>query len=632
MSAAAGEQAEMTLHIGTGEDGQRLPHAVMTMTSVILAKKGAGKTNTAVVLAEEVRKCGGQVGVVDPVGSWYGIKSSADGEHPGLEFVVFGGDHADLPLEPDAGEVIARSVVEGRFSFVLDLSHLRKGELIRFMADFLTNLYRLNRQSMLLIVDEADTVAPQKPFAQEAVVLGAMQDVVRRGRARGLGVVMITQRPQVLNKDVLTQADILWALRMNHPKDLAAIKEWVDVHADPKVAKEMLKSLPDLPTGTAWLWAPDMNLLEKVPVRRRETFDSSRTPQPGEVLTEPKVMAPVDLDRLGKEIAATVQAVKENSPVALKAEVARLTGLLAERDKEIAMGVGVDVAAMEAELAEVRADRDRLQAEREAKVGGLMLVGARLSQVGSALAELREEFFRVIGYEEGEQRGLIQNPIATYPFVGLPAEVLSPHLFRPLADETAVHLEDVERDELKQITVPSKATESSVAGKSSAEGVTGPQMKILNAVAALKAVGVEPAKRLHVAFFAGYSNERSGGFSVPTGQLVSAGLLESRTGALALTAAAMKVVKPQPPASTADLHGKLQALLSNPEWRLLKVLIRVYPKTMAREALAENVGYSNARSGGFSVPMGKLVSMGLAESPAAGQVRGTEMLFVNGRR
>ncbi len=575
-------KAPVTLHIGTGEDGQRLPHAVMTMTSVILAKKGAGKTNTAVVIAEEVRKVGGQVGVVDPVGSWWGIKSSADGESVGLEFVVFGGDHADLPLEPDAGEVVARSAVEGRFSFVLDLSHFRKGELIRFMTDFLTTLYRLNRESMLLIVDEADTVAPQKPYGDEAKVLGAMQDVVRRGRARGLGVVMITQRPQVLNKDVLTQADILWALRMNHPKDLKAIKEWVDVHADPRVAKEMLASLPDLPTGTAWLWAPDMNILAKVPVRRRETFDSSRTPQPGEILTAPKVLAQVDLEKLGKEISATVQKVRENSPAALKQRIAEL---------EAALRSAKPSAGQEAEMSYLEVANRRL---------------------GSQVSDLLLQRDRALDYAES--------------------------LVQLLTESTPSESADLEEEASpKQVTEPKPVQAArampAVAEKVTAPpGLTGPQLKVLQSVAALHAVGIQSPERKHVALFSGYSNPRSGGFTEPTGQLVGMGYLQSASGTLALTPAGRKVAPPAAAATTADLHTKLQSLLSGPEWKILDYLIRLYPRSITRAGLAEKMGYSNPRSGGFTEPMGKLVSMGLASTPAPGTVVGTEMLFVNGRK
>ena len=230
-------------------------------------QKGSGKTYSATVFAEEILKLGQQVVVVDPTGAWWGLKSSADGNHAGFPVAVFGGEHADVPLAPDAGEVVALALIDGRFSAVIDLSLFRKGEMQRIMTAFLETLYRKNRESMHLIVDKADAVAPQKPFGDEARCLGAMQDVVRRGRIRGIGVTLITRRPQVLNKDVLTQADILWALRLSHPKDLAAIKEWVDVHADLATAKEMMASLPSLPIGTAWVWAPSFDLLRHVPVR-----------------------------------------------------------------------------------------------------------------------------------------------------------------------------------------------------------------------------------------------------------------------------------------------------------------------------------------------------------------------------
>jgi hypothetical protein len=139
---------------------------------------------------------------------------------------------------------------------------------------------------------------------------------------------MITQRPQVLNKDVLTQADMLVALRMNHPKDLAAVKEWVDVHSDPAAAKEMIQSLPSLPIGTAWFWAPGSELMQKTKVRLRETFDSSATPKPGQRVKAPKALATVDIEELGAEISATVQRAKENSPAELKAKIRKLEGEL----------------------------------------------------------------------------------------------------------------------------------------------------------------------------------------------------------------------------------------------------------------------------------------------------------------
>ena len=66
-------------------------------------------------------------------------------------------------------------------------------------------------------IDEADLLAPQRVMAGGERLLGAMSDLVRRGRVRGLGVTLVTQRPATLNKDILTQAEVLIALRMTAP-------------------------------------------------------------------------------------------------------------------------------------------------------------------------------------------------------------------------------------------------------------------------------------------------------------------------------------------------------------------------------------------------------------------------------
>lgn len=69
------------LHIGQDFD---LPLEAVTQTFAILAKRGVGKTYTAKVLTEEMLKAGQQVVVIDPIGVWWGLRSSADGIAPGL--------------------------------------------------------------------------------------------------------------------------------------------------------------------------------------------------------------------------------------------------------------------------------------------------------------------------------------------------------------------------------------------------------------------------------------------------------------------------------------------------------------------------------------------------------------------
>ena len=214
--------------------------------------------------------------------------------------MIAGGEHADVPIEPTSGEVLAEMIVSERLSMVIDFpSSFRKGEQHRFMVDFAETLYRKNRQAVHLVLDEADEFAPQRTMGDEARMLGAIEDLVRRGRARGIGVTMITQRPAVLNKNVLTQIEVLIALRLTSPQDRAAIAEWVKYHADGGQAQKMLESLGSLPVGTAWFWSPGwLDVFKKVAIRKRETLDSSSTPKVGGFAKfTPSKMAPVDLEK-----------------------------------------------------------------------------------------------------------------------------------------------------------------------------------------------------------------------------------------------------------------------------------------------------------------------------------------------
>lgn len=169
--------------------GLGLPLEAVTETFAILAKRGAGKTSTAVVLTEELIGAGQQVVVIDPVGVWFGLRSNADGTGPGLPVVIVGGDHADLPLEETAGRALARLLVSQRASAVLDLSHLSKSAARRLVADFLEELYRVNRDPMHLVVDEADLVQNGRALADdgdtEPVRAASSHDVVHRPEQPG---------------------------------------------------------------------------------------------------------------------------------------------------------------------------------------------------------------------------------------------------------------------------------------------------------------------------------------------------------------------------------------------------------------------------------------------------------------
>lgn len=313
--------------------GLSLPLDIVTQVIAILAKRRAGKSYTMRRIAEQLLGADQQIVLVDPKGDQWGIRSSADGKKPGYSVLILGGEHGDLPLQVNGGEVVARLVVEERVSILLDLSTFRKHEIATFMTAFLENLYRLKAQEkyrtpVMLIVDEADAIAPQKPQKGEERMLGAIEDIVRRGGQRGIGCTLVTQRSAVLNKNVLTQAQMLVVLRTIAPQDIAAMKAWIDVHGTDEEGKTLVGSLPSLPIGDAWFWSPgwptEKGIFERVHVSQITTFDSGATPKPGQKRIVPRNLADVDLDALKKQMADTIEKAKQDDPKLLRKRIVEL--------------------------------------------------------------------------------------------------------------------------------------------------------------------------------------------------------------------------------------------------------------------------------------------------------------------
>jgi uncharacterized protein len=76
----------------------QIPLSAATKTFAILAKRGAGKTYTGAVPAEEFHKNRIPFVVFDPIDVWWGLRLGKDGKSKGVPVVVFGTEHADIPL------------------------------------------------------------------------------------------------------------------------------------------------------------------------------------------------------------------------------------------------------------------------------------------------------------------------------------------------------------------------------------------------------------------------------------------------------------------------------------------------------------------------------------------------------
>jgi rubrerythrin len=638
-----------------------LPLDSVTQTFGLLAVRGAGKTNAARVMAEEMFAARLPFVAIDPVGSWYGLRSSADGRGPGLAIPIFGGKHGDVPLERAGGELVADLVTGKRLTCILDLSRFEsESDKKAFLLAFARRLYLKNEDPLHLFLEEADDYIPQKPMRDEAQLLRAFENIVRRGRARGLGITLITQRSAAINKMVLTQVETLIAMRTTSPQDRAAIEAWVKYHAQ---SEEIVESLAGLDNGEAWVWSPHfLKTTKRVRFRLARTFDSGATPKNvREKDNRPAAtLADVDLQAIQAQMAATIEKAKAEDPRELRKQIAELkrqltqgthqmrgevgcpncghvpdTFLLPQRCPKCGIGVlkwwaekGQPKPAEKPVLTD--ADRELLQkfAERLAALRESLTVGSQsvADEMSTAIMAAMNRYVldRIETFEE-MRRAFEQR---------LESKGLQKILDKLAAVATAPPPRHTPTRGSGG-TTPARAVVArrpvAPVRLSSAEGVKPAPQKILNGLAFLHGIGVAQADKTQLALLIGVS-PTSGGYFNNLGALRSSGLIDYPTGGtVALTDAGASTASTNGvPTTTNELHDAIRAKLQPAKWKILEALIAIYPKSIAKAALAERIEVSPT-SGGYFNNLGSLRSLGLIGYPRPSEVVALPVLFLEER-
>lgn len=567
----------MTKKLQISED-LALPLDAITQTFGILALRVAGKSNVGAVMAEEMYDAGLPFVAIDPVGSWPGLRSSADGKGPGLAIPIFGGRYGDVPLEKSGGALIADTVVVDRLSCVLDVSQFSLGERMTFLTDFAERLYRTNRDPLHLFLEEADDYVPQKPMREQARCLRAFEDIVRRGRARGLGMTMITQRSAAINKNVLTQIETLIVLRMTAPQDRAAVEKWVEYHGQ---ADELLESLAELKSGNGWVWSPSwLGVMQRVYFRRRRTFDSGATPKSITGSRPPMTLADVDLEAVRVKMAATIERAKETDPREWKKERAALKARIADLEKKLASSPATKIETKTVEKPILKDSQlDRL--EKFAHQG--LTIAATIAK---ACSEIDASLLRVTAKLETAPTARRESA----PSSSTSSRHLS--VVRPRASSAPTDA-NVGKGGLQRILI---------ALAQRPQGLTSKQ------------IGVR----------AGLSSQ-SGTFSTYISKARANGWVEG-SGTLYITQDGLDALGDFEPLPSGQqlLEHWLRELGQSGASRMLRTLADVYPRTMTNAELGEAAGVSSS-SGTFSTYLSKLRALELISG--RGELRASEEFF-----
>lgn len=258
----------------------------VTSTKAVLARKRTGKSYLSMVIAEEFLKRGLPFAVLDPTGIWWGLGARRDGTPSDFKVCILGGQRGRFRLVRDGGALAADAVMAAwPVGMIFDLSDMLPEDQHEFVADFGARLYAKCNKPVHVFIDEADEFVPQNVdsnYKHQKRACGVIDRLVRRGGIKGIGSTLITQRPAVIHKNVLSQVDGIFALSMSAPHDLEAFETWLrPVVQSANDRHHCLTALPLLPAGEAF-YTQNTNKgappLVRFQVREKETYDSGRTP------------------------------------------------------------------------------------------------------------------------------------------------------------------------------------------------------------------------------------------------------------------------------------------------------------------------------------------------------------------
>lgn len=291
--------------------------------NAILGIKESGKSYLGTELGEMLFDAGIPFVAFDPIGIWHNLKVPGRGK--GYPVVVAGGVAADIPLTVATAPAIVEAAMHQRVSLVLDLFdvELSKADWHKIVRECANLLLHRNAQHGLrhVFIEEAAEFVPQRPM--DGVTYAAVEKLIRMGGNARLGCTLITPRSQEVNKAVLELCENVFLFRQRGKLALENLKKWLDVAG--AAAKDVMRTLPNLPTGECWAWLGGSDVPVHLHVPPKNSFHPNRRALQGEVAPAKKpVSASKFVTALQAELPKLEEEAKANDPKALRAEIEQL--------------------------------------------------------------------------------------------------------------------------------------------------------------------------------------------------------------------------------------------------------------------------------------------------------------------
>lgn len=563
--------------------------ALIDTRLLVQANSGGGKSWCLRRLLEQTHGHVQQL-IIDPEGEFASLREKFD-------YVWAAKAGGDTAADPRSAKLLAERLLELGVSAVLDIYELKAHERIKFVRGFLEAMVDAPKKlwhPALVIVDEAHVYCPQKGEAESA---GAVIDLCTRGRKRGYCAVLATQRLSKLHKDAAAELNNKLIGRTGLDVDIARAADELGF-----TGKDQQRGLRELTPGHFFAFGPALGAgITKVaigPVQTSHPKAGARiafTPPP------PTDKVRALLPKLADLPAEAEQ--KQKSHDDLKRENADLRRKLTAAERQ--MPVKLEPRT------ETKVERVVVPMLTEQHLGDLKGAAAAIQATFAGARDLVEKMVEARGGLTDAltqiDRAIAQ---ATKPSQTPATPVPSRTVARALPPPRAARAKQEQRPDL------------------SGDALTGPEQRILDAIAWLEQLGIDEPEQTAVAFLAGYTYG-GGAFNNPRGRLNTRALVEYRPGdRIRLTDDGRALANaPDSVLTTSELHDRVLNRLPGPERKLMTALLAEYPRELPDEELAELSGYTPG-AGAFNNPKGRLRSLGLIEYPKPRHSRARDLLFL----
>ncbi|MEN9626645.1 MAG: hypothetical protein RL557_973 [archaeon] len=134
-----------------------------------------------------------------------------------------------------------------------------------------------NKKEMPLVWLFLDEAHEFLPMQGETPATNALVQLLREGRQPGISMVLATQQPGVIHRDVMTQSDIVIAHRLTNKHDIEALNEIMQTYLLENIQKSM-RELPDL-KGSGIILDDNSERLYPIRIRPRLTWHGGEAPK-----------------------------------------------------------------------------------------------------------------------------------------------------------------------------------------------------------------------------------------------------------------------------------------------------------------------------------------------------------------